>query len=290
MLHHRPLPPLPHAHEIEPADVSPPPVPRQPAGGHPRQDHSLAEAHRLRRRPAADASPALHLDEGDDPVPPGHEVQVVPAEAEAVRLDPPAAGREIGQRRQLPAETAAVAAVAPLGDGDETLSGWHGGEDGAAAPGERDRFGARGTLTARAVPPLRRGIPYLSGSWGRPMRWRGGSGGRGISCVSSRSCPGSDTCRRTTWRTCTPGSATTIGRWTAWRPTPSGRARSTASKGRSVHAAPLAPQVHGPAEEDEPVLSPAGVYEQYSSTCSIPMRTSRGLLPFCGPRIPASSS
>ena len=147
MLHHRPPLLFLHAHEIEPADVSPPPIPRQPAGGHARQDHPLAEAYRLCRRPAAGASPALHLDEGDDPVPPGHEVQVVPAEAEAVRLDPPATGSEIGQGRQLPAEATAVATVAPLGDGDEPLTGRHGRK--MAWPGARV-----GIVSARAAPFL----------------------------------------------------------------------------------------------------------------------------------------
>ena len=33
-----------------------------------------------------------------------------------------------------------------------------------------------------------------------------------------------------------------------------------------------------------------GDHRQYSSICSIPIRTSRGLLPLAGPRIPASSS
>ena len=73
--------------------------------------------------------------------------QAVQEFREAVRLDPPAAGSEIGQRRQLPSEATAVATVAPLGDGDEPLTGRHGRK--MAWPGARV-----GIVSARAAPFL----------------------------------------------------------------------------------------------------------------------------------------
>src|SRR5690242_11065923 len=97
MLHHRPAPTLPHAHHIEPAHVPTPAEPRQPARGHPRQDHAFAGGYRLRGRAAAGGSATLHFDEGNHPVAPDHEVHIVATEAEAVRFDAPTAGSEVGE-------------------------------------------------------------------------------------------------------------------------------------------------------------------------------------------------
>jgi hypothetical protein len=99
-------------------------------------------ADRLDGRPADTRLPRLHLDECDHAAAPGHQVEIVPAEAKTVRLDLPSARSEIGDGRALAGDTSAVAPIGPLADWNEASSGSHGAEDTKTRGPERHRITA----------------------------------------------------------------------------------------------------------------------------------------------------
>jgi hypothetical protein len=80
-----------------------------------------------RGRPAS-----LDLDERHQMPTADDEIQIVPAQAEPVRLHVPATGRQVGDRRTLSRETPALPLVRPLCDRHEASAGSHGTRISAA--------------------------------------------------------------------------------------------------------------------------------------------------------------
>ena len=101
-------------------------MPEQPDGGHPRDIALFALADRLDRRTAAAGAAGLYFHEGHHVPLPDHEIEIVPAQLEAVRLDRPAAGGKKSASDLVPVEAEQLALIFPLGCRDEAAGARHG--------------------------------------------------------------------------------------------------------------------------------------------------------------------
>ena len=100
---------------IEPVAVAPSTESEPPDLGHSGQHLSLAPADRFPPRPEAVAPAGLHLDERHQRTAADDQIEVVVANPESVRLDPPAGRREHAARGGLAVEAEAMAGVARVG-------------------------------------------------------------------------------------------------------------------------------------------------------------------------------
>lgn len=112
-------------HEVEPVLILGSAMPEQPDAGDPRDITLLPPAHCLESAAAQSGASSLHLDEGDCSTPPDDEVDVMTTQLEAMRLDRPAAGCEIGNGDPFTLETEQMTRIFPFGDRDEPAGRAH---------------------------------------------------------------------------------------------------------------------------------------------------------------------
>src|ERR1043165_6101311 len=109
------LHPAPSGHvdpaRSEPIHIIPPPEPQRPKCRHLPDDRLLPPRDRLERGAARCPPPRLHLPERHPPRPPHDQVDVMPPQLEAVRLDIPPRAREVRQRQALPLEPPELALI-----------------------------------------------------------------------------------------------------------------------------------------------------------------------------------
>jgi len=102
-----------------------PSMPEQPDGGDPGDIPLLAPADRFDGRPTAAGAPGLHLHEGHCIPLPDHEIEIVAAQLESVRLDRPAAGGKKPDGDLLAAEAEELALIFPFGGWNEAAGARH---------------------------------------------------------------------------------------------------------------------------------------------------------------------
>src|SRR5688500_11076534 len=111
------LPPthIPDRQHVESVRIPHAPMPKPPQHGHLAQLVALEHADRF-DRPSTDVrAPGLDLDERHEVPSADDEIEIVPPQAEAVRLHVPAAGGEVRDGRTLSRESSALALVGPPG-------------------------------------------------------------------------------------------------------------------------------------------------------------------------------
>lgn len=116
----------PDGHQVKPILVSGTSVAEHPHGSHPGNVALLAPADRFEAGSADRGAPSLHLDKGHRPAFSDHEIDIVPAELEAMSLDRPAARREEGYGGPLPVHTEQLALVFPFVNRNEAAAVSHG--------------------------------------------------------------------------------------------------------------------------------------------------------------------
>ncbi len=110
---------LPDGHQVEPVLVVRPAMAKPPEFTNPSNDAAFAPSDRFHRRTAGEGAPCLDLDERDQPIPPGHEIEIVPAPSVPMGFDVPTTSSEVGQGRPFARQSAPLPCVLPLGDGNE---------------------------------------------------------------------------------------------------------------------------------------------------------------------------
>jgi hypothetical protein len=112
-----------HDQQIKPVLLARSPVSQQPDTGHARDVSLLAAIHRLECAAAYVAAPRFDLHKRNDLPPPHHQVDIVTAQLKAVRLERPAARREVGKSGALALDAKDLALILPLGNGNEPATG-----------------------------------------------------------------------------------------------------------------------------------------------------------------------
>jgi hypothetical protein len=121
-----PRPMLVHRDDVKPVLVALSPVTEAPNRCHFRDDRLFPPVYRLKGTSAYDRTPGLDLYEGHRTTPAGNKVDVMATEFEAMGLDVPAAGDQIGYGRSLSPESSDLPEVFPFRRWDEASGAGHG--------------------------------------------------------------------------------------------------------------------------------------------------------------------
>ena len=130
-----------HQQHIEPIFIPQATMPEKPTIGHPGDVSLLPSAYRLEPAPVSAGPPGFHFDERHHPSLPNDQIDIVMTQAEAVRLDRPAARGEECDGETLAFHPEQMALIFPFADWNEPAGCAHAAQYAPPA-GKRDRSAA----------------------------------------------------------------------------------------------------------------------------------------------------
>jgi hypothetical protein len=114
-----------NGHQVKATLVRRPPMPEQPDASHASDVALFSPAHRLQPAAAHTRAPSLDLHERHSTTSPDDQIDIVTPQPEAMGLDTPAAGRQIGDGHALAFEAEQLPRILPVGDRGEPAGYGH---------------------------------------------------------------------------------------------------------------------------------------------------------------------